>query len=427
MKVKNYYSITVLLVIFLSILGSVENLKSEILDRIAAVVGTEIILESEIAQIIEQQQNYIKEGTDKKDIRAKVLESMISSKVLYDIAINDTTIIVSEDEIESILEERVRSIVANVGGEDILMQKYNTTVSKLKMEYRADIKRSVFVDRLKGSKLRKVKISRREVEEFYESNKDSLPEIKENVTLSNLVVGFNSKAVSDEQTFRAAANIEKEILEGTLTFEEAAKKYSEDSSSEKGGDIGTTNRGDLVSEYEKAAYGLKIGEMTGPIKTEFGYHLIKLTELNGEKIRTSHILIKFKIKESGFEEALKTVLSIKDSISNKFMTFEEAVKRYSDDEKSKMNDGRIGTLNMEDMDAENQSTFRELQIGEISEPFKKENGYYIFKLLDKQEKHLVALSTDYSRIKDWALNKKRDKELQNWVEKLKERVFIEVK
>ena len=427
MNILKLNFVTIFFTVVILVFVTTDKLKSEILDRIAAIVGTEIILESEIDQILEQQRAYIKEGTDEKEVRSKILESMISNKVLYDIAINDTTIIVAEEEIEGILENRVKSIVANVGGEDILIEKYNTTISKLKMEYRDDIKRSIFVDRLKGKKLRKVKISRREVENFFESNKDSLPIIKENVLLSNLVIGFNSKAVSEEQTYQAAKDIEKEISEGKITFEEAAKKYSEDSSSERGGDIGTTKRGDLVPEYEKMAYGLDINEISIPVKSQFGYHIIKLTEMNGEKIRTSHILIKFKIKQSGFEDALKTVLTIKDSISNKFMTFEEAVKKYSDDEKSRMNNGQIGVLNMEDMDSENQEIFRALEIGGISEPFKKENGYYIFKLLDRQEAHTVNLNTDYSRIKDWALNKKREKELENWVEKLKDLVFIEIK
>ena len=420
-------ALVLLLITLLTVVGLTSNLKAEILDRIAAIIGTEIVLESEINQVIEQQKAYVKSGTDEKEMRKKILDSMISTKVLYDIAINDTTIVVSEDEIESILEDRVRSIVNNVGGEDVLINKYNTTISKLKMEYRDDIKRNIFVERLKGSKLRKIKISRREVEHFFNTNKDSLPEIKANVSLSNIVIGFDSKAVSNEQTLRASEDILKEILSGNISFEEAAKKYSEDSSSEKGGDIGTTNRGDLVPEYEKAAYNLKVGEISSPIKTQFGYHIIKLTEVNGEKIRTSHILTKFKIKKSGYEDALKTVLTLKDSIDNKFMTFEEAVKKYSDDEKSKINDGRIGVLKMEDMDTENQETFRNMEIGDISEPFKKENGYYIFKLLDKQEKHIVDLSTDYSRIKDWALNKKRETELENWIEKLKEKVYIEIK
>lgn len=399
---------------------------SKVIDRVAAVVGEEIILESEVNQILMAERRFSTQSDE--DLKKTILDNLISNKVLYSIAIKDTTILVDDAEVEDVLTRKIKDILDKVGGEKALEQQYNTTVSKLKTEYREDTKKSLFIRKLKDKELAKVKIYRSEVDKFYDAFKDSLPEIEESVTLAQLVVKFDESKVDEEKVLSEANEIREKIVSGEMTFEEAAEKYSDDKASAKqGGDIGTTSRGDLVKEYEAAAYSMDEGDVSRPIKSQFGYHIIRLDEKVGEKIRTSHILLQPEVNDEGYEIAKKKINLVADSIKNQHMTFEEAVKRYSNDEASKSVDGRIGRLVVEDLSEEYKTMFRSLDAGEISEPAEQADGYYLYKVLDKEEAHTVDFKRDYTKLKNWALERKKAKHLQKWIEDLKNKVYIEIK
>ena len=399
----------------------------EIIDRIAVVVGDEIILESEVNQLIMHQRGYGKSTLSDEELRKSVLENLISSKILYDIAVKDTNIVIDDEEVEMRLDGEIKNILNSVGGEDVLVSRYNITLSKLKGDKRKEIRKSLFVNKLKRNHLGKVEVSRNEVEQFFETYQDSLPLVKASVSLLELVCGLTSSDNSSLVSLKKAEQIREEIVSGKLTFEEAAKKYSEDSSAENGGDLGYSSRGDFVPEFEAVAYNLSPGEISEPVKSQFGYHIIKLVEKNGDKIRSSHILIKKVVSAENYEAAKKKADLLIDSLNNRNFTFEEAIQKYSDKEESKRKNGFVGVLELADMTDEFRKIFQDLKVGELTEPVKNKDGYYLYKVIDKQSDHKVDLTTDYSKLKDWTLARKRDKELKKWVEELKEKVYIELK
>ena len=402
-------------------------LHGEIIDRIAVVVGDEIILESEVNQLVMQQREYGRSTLSDEELRKSVLENLLSSKILYDVAVKDTNIVVEDEDVEMRLDSEIKNILNRIGGEEVLVSRYNITLSKLKNDKRKEIRKSLFVNKLKRNYLGKVEVSRNEVERFFETYQDSLPLVKASVTLIELVCGFTSEDDFSLGSLKKAQQIREDIVSGKLTFEEAAKKYSEDSSAENGGDLGYSNRGDFVPEFEAVAYNLSPGEISEPVKSQFGYHIIKLIEKNGDKIRSSHILIKKAVSAENYEAARKKAELLADSLNNRNFTFEEAIQKYSDKEESKRNNGFVGVLELADMTEEFRKIFQDLKVGEITEPVKNKDGYYLYKVIDKQSDHKVDLTTDYSKLKDWTLARKRDKELKKWVEELKEKVYIELK
>ena len=402
-------------------------LHGEIIDRIAVVVGDEIILESEVNQLVMQQREYGRSTLSDEELRKSVLENLLSSKILYDVAVKDTNIVVEDEDVEMRLDSEIKNILNRIGGEEVLVSRYNITLSKLKNDKRKEIRKSLFVNKLKRNYLGKVEVSRNEVERFFETYQDSLPLVKASVTLIELVCGFTSEDDFSLGSLKKAQQIREDIVSGKLTFEEAAKKYSEDSSAENGGDLGYSNRGDFVPEFEAVAYNLSPGEISEPVKSQFGYHIIKLIEKNGDKIRSSHILIKKAVSAENYEAARKKAELLADSLNNRNFTFEEAIQKYSDKEESKRNNGFVGVLELADMTEEFRKIFQDLKVGEITEPVKNKDGYYLYKVIDKQSDHKVDLTTDYSKLKDWTLARKRDKELKKWVEELKKKVYIELK
>ncbi|MBN2790518.1 MAG: peptidylprolyl isomerase [Candidatus Delongbacteria bacterium] len=414
--------------ILIAILFYASSTRCEIIDRISAVVGDEIILQSEVYQLVEHQKYMLSGNYNKAELRQMVLDELVSAKILYDVALKDTTITVEDEEVERILDDRINSVLERVGGEKNLQEQYNTTVSKLKKEYRTEIRKTLFVDKLKNRKLQKIDVSRKEIEDFYNNFKDSIPEVKSTISLSQLVINSSDESLALQKVFQKLKAIKEEIISGKITFEEAAEKYSQDPASAKnGGELGITSRGDLVTEYEISAYNLNEGDISEPVRTAFGYHLIRLNKKIGEKINTSHILIKATQDEADDDAAKNKALLVKDSIMNKYMTFEEAVKKYSSDPVSKAKNGRIGILKTDDLDPKYQDIFSDSKIGFISDPLKQNDGYYVYKVIDKQSAHKVDLKTDYSMLKNLASDRKRQEVMKKWIEELKEKVYIEIK
>jgi peptidyl-prolyl cis-trans isomerase SurA len=410
------------------IIVSAFMLRGEVLDKIIAVVGDEIILKSEVDQFVEHQRYSGGSKLDDSAFRERVLEELILGKIVYDIAVRDTTINVSDEEVQKVLDSRINSIIAQIGSEKKLEEMYNTTVSDLKKLYRSDIRKNLYSEKLKNKRIQKVIVSRKDVEDFFETYGDSLPPVKASVVLSQILIGFNNDAVTRSKGLSIAENIRKSIIDGEITFEEAALKYSEDkTSAARGGSIGLTSRGDLVPEYEMAAFNLKPGEISGPVVSKFGYHLIKMNEKSGEKINTSHILITLSKAAGNDDPAYGFALTVRDSIMSKKMSFEEAVRKYSSDEKTKYLDGSIGSMEIDELDSRYSELFKSSPVGFVTEPMLEKDGYFIYKIVDKREAHKIELTSDYSILKNMALERKKQKELSAWVQDLKKNVHIEIK
>nr|MDA3884722.1 peptidylprolyl isomerase [Candidatus Delongbacteria bacterium] len=414
-----------LLLTFISIIFIINSASGEVIDRIAAVVGDEIILQSEVNQLVEHQRYMLQGSFSEDQLKDMMLKELVSAKILYDIALKDTLIAVEDDEVERILDNRINSVLDRVGGEQKLEEQYKTTVSKLKKEYKTEIRKTLFVDKLKNRKLQKINVSRKEIEAFFSTYKDSLPEVKSTISLSQLVIKNSDESLGLEKAFNELKDIKTKIISKEITFEKAAEEYSQDPASAKnGGELGITSRGDLVTEYEVAAYNLDEGEISDPVKTTFGYHIIRLNKKIGEKINTSHILMMSSKENTDDEAALSKAVILKDSVMNKYMTFEEAVKKYSSDPISKAKNGRIGNINTDDLDAKYQEIFLNSEIGYISDPLKQADGYYVYKVLDKQLAHKVDIKTDYTMLKNLTTDRKRQSVMKKWIEELKEKVYI---
>lgn len=413
-------------VLFLILIYSL-SLRSEIIDRIIAVVGDDIILKSEVEQYAAQKQIFGFEGSE-QELRENILEELISVKILYDVAKKDTTISVSDEEVQRILDSRINPIIQQVGGEKKFEEIYNTTIADLKRHYRTEIRKNTLVEKLKNNYYSSVTVSRIEVEEYYKNFKDSIPPVKPSVSLSQLVVGFSNDALSQSKAVNIINEIRDQIISGDISFEKAAEMYSSDESSKlNGGSIGFTSRGDLVPEYERAAYNLEKGGISGPVKTEYGYHLIRVNDKIGEKINTSHILITPEAYIQDDSSTYDFAASLRDSVINREMTFEEAVRKYSSDEKSKAYNGQIGVLNLEDLDKKYTDIFESADIGYITEPLKEKDGYYLYKVMDKKSGHKININTDYTLIKNLAAEYKRQHELKKWIDELRKKVYIDIK
>jgi peptidyl-prolyl cis-trans isomerase SurA len=319
-------------------------------------------------------------------------------------------------------------MLQQAGSTEKLEEYYGAPMAKIKKDFKKQIENRFRIDMLKQKRFGEMKISRREVEEFYQSYSDSLPTIPPTVDISHILLELGPSEESLQEAYTKILNIQNRLNEGG-DFEQLAKEYSEDpGSASKGGDLGFVNRGDFVKEFEEVAFALEEGEYSDIVQTQFGFHIIQLLEKQGEKIHARHILVQLKPTEKDEQAVIQKLDAIRDSLINNEATWEEMALKYSDDPNVEEDKGHLGKYQTNSFQIEGfEKVSKSLEMGEISQPFKTEFGYHIVKLNNRETEREVSLSKDWQQIEQLALEFKRDREFKNWVASLRESIPVDVK
>ena len=398
---------------------------AQLLDRVVAVVDKDLILESDLNA---QVQFYVfnnKLDPSEPGLREQVLQNMINEKLIVAKAIEDS-ITVSDDEVQQQLEAVIKQRIQQVGSEARLEELYGMPISKIKREFRDEMRKNLISQRLQQQKFSGSEISRREVEEFFQQYKDSLGTIPEEVELSHIALkrkpGEAAKAVA-----RAKALAIIDSINAGVDFKELAKRHSEDpATAPHGGDLGLVRRGQFVKEFETAVFGLNEQQVSGIVETQFGFHIIQLVERRGDAVHPRHILIR--VERSSADDNL--VIAELDSLRTRALageSFAELAKKYSEDKESALIGGSLGTTALEQVDKSFYSTIVNLKEGQISEPVPLSvpgfDGFHIVFMRKRTPAHQASLETDYHRIETIAVNFKRNKEYAAWIEDLKGKIY----
>jgi len=420
---------TPILVLFLTSPGAFAQ---QVLDEIVAVVGDRIILLSELNQytynVALQQGIDPSKAPDKfEEIRKKTLENLVDQKVLL-LKAQEDSVQVEESQVDQVLNEQIQQMVQQLGSEEKLVEYFGAPLNKIKRDFRDDVRERLLIEALQAKKFREVKVSRREVEEFYHTMRDSLPEIQEAVKLSHILL----EVKPGDEAKRAAYERIKDLLQRVRAgedFPRLAEQYSEDpGSAANGGELGFIQRGEFVREFEEAAFALEPGQVSDIVETKFGYHIIKLLERRGEKINTAHILIRVQTTSEDEKRTLQRAEEIRQQILEGSADFAEMAKKYSDDKTTAAEGGSLGWFPVDQLQiAEFKKAVQDLKVGQVSSPLRTKFGYHVIKLDDKKEARKLALLQDWEQIETWALNFKRQKEFQKWLEDAKKDIHIDVK
>jgi peptidyl-prolyl cis-trans isomerase SurA len=400
-------------------------------DRVIAVIGNDIITESDFQYQVQlyARQNQLREINPY--IAQQIFQSMLTNKIILAKAEQDS-IIVTEDEVLKELDQRLKGMIAQVGSEEKLVEVYGMSLPKIKLLLKEELQKSMKVDKLKRKKFQGgIKVTDKEVASFYNTYKDSLPDQSDEYELAHIIL---SRKVSEAEK-KVAKNLALELLDSIKQgkdFSEMAKKYSGDSMSAiQGGDLGYAKKGTFVKEFEETVYNLKPGEVSDVVETQFGYHIIKLNEKQGDKIRSQHILIKFPKLESSDFETIAFLKDLKSRISSGQITFDSAAKEYSEDLTSKLKGGYLGLIPAEQLDSNTILVLNTLSPGQLSDPVRVGNneqyGYEIFKLIKMIPSHKLSIDTDFNKIKSYAASFKENQEMEAWLLQMKETIYVDIR
>jgi peptidyl-prolyl cis-trans isomerase SurA len=403
----------------------------QLVEAIAAVVGQEIVLKSEVDQFVQnyaiQQKLNIRSNPELlKKLQTDVLNQLIEQKILLTKAEQDT-IEVDDREVDKYVEEHVRYLIGQVGSEEQLEEIFQNPINKIKRDLRRETADRLKIEKLRRTKFQNIKISRREIEQFFNTYQDSIPEMRETVDISHILKQIK---VGDEGRMNTYQRINaiKEQIDNGADFEEMAKEYSEDpGTASRGGDLGFQKRGDFLQEYEEAAFGLEDGQISDIVQTQVGFHLIQLIERRGEKIHTRHILIRLQPTSDDEDRIKKELMTIREQLLNG-SNFDSLALTHSDDENVQNDKGHLGVWEIEKLAIPVfKNVLTDLEVNDISEPFKTEFGYHILKLNSREDARKLTLENDWEQIRQLALNFKIEKEYSKWILSIKKEVPIEVK
>mgnify|MGYP001469339263 FL=1 len=409
------------------------TLLAQSVDKIEAVLGDEIILTSEIES---QYLQYLSQGNTKSsEIRCQIIEDLLFQKLLINQAKLDS-LVVSDEEVEIEINKRLTYFESQLGSIEKVEDYFGKSKAEIELELSKVIKDQFLAQRMQTQLTSSIKVTPVEVKDAYDLLSDTeIPTMPTQVEVAQIVIKPN---ITNEQKdkIRAKLNSFRERVYNGEDFKMLATLYSDDpGSASKGGELGFVNRGDLVPEFERAAFRLKKGEISEVIESQFGYHIVQLIERRGEQINARHILIKTKVNATALHAAKLKMDSIANQISAGVLTFDEAVSKYSDDENKSnggllLNPNTMSTLHiLDDMAPALRLVVESLAEGEASAPsviqMQDENKVYrILRLNKRVETHKANLVDDFSKIKEYSINAKKQEILEKWMRKTIEKTYI---
>lgn len=434
-KYMNFRACMVLfLTTFITVNAFAQPAKSRKLDGIAAVVGDQIVLESDVERdyILSKQQ-----GLQVAD-KCEFLNDILMEKMLIDRAKHDTLIAVSQDEVSRSLNAQIEDFKQRGGGEESVLKFFGfRTMAEMKNEMKYIVEDNIFSRRKREMLVTGVDATPEEVRTFFEKNKNELPDVKEEITLSHIILYPEVSEENEQKIVDELKGIKQEIEEGA-SFATKAILYSEDpGSSNNGGQYLKVTRGKMVKEFDAVAFNLEEGEISDPFKTEYGYHIIKLDKRRGQELDLRHILVTLKPTEEEMAKTSEKLDSIRVLINEGKMTFKDAAIRFSEDKFTKYNDGNL----MSPQTGEDRFEKINLPLGEFSaitgvgegelsnvfvDDYQNKKVVRLMRVNRIYPEHKVNYEDDYYRIKQFAIRYKEQDVLVEWVKKQIPDSFIKI-
>ena len=405
------------------------QVKKVLADKIVATVGDKFILRSDIDNSIAdyKRQAQGQEGVTIPSV-CQIMEGQLIRKALVLQAEKDS-IIVTEDEIQNAIDSRIRQFLQQFGSKEVLEEVAGRSIFQLKDDFKILIKEQKLADEMQQKIVDKVKITPTEVRAFYNQIPiDSLPLYESEVQVLELVMHPKANRDIEEYVIQQLMDYRRQIEAGINKFDQLVKLYSEDPSSKENLGQFSLNRNERNFDpaFMAGSFRLKEGQISAPIKSKFGYHLIQLISRTGDDAVVKHILRIPPIAADEINETKTFLDSIrKDIVANKY-SFGEAVNKHSDDEGSKFTGGAVSgrdgsTYVNYDMlpDKDMVVLLKSMKPGDVSVPqvYVDDRGRKTVRLVyfrDRTEPHKENLKEDYNRIAARALEVKKARMLEAW-------------
>jgi peptidyl-prolyl cis-trans isomerase SurA len=432
--IKNKIFITLL---FLTSSLMIAQPKKVKVDGVVAVVGDYVVLDSDI------DLDYITlkaQGVDVSQItRCELFGMQLENKLYAHQAIQDS-IVVTDAEVNSFLNEQLDAAVEQIGSIDKVVKYYNKkNVEELRSHFFDAVKMNKLTSQMRNKIIEGVSITPEEVRTFFNSiPKDEIPTFGAEMEVAQIVI---KPVITEEEKKRVIDKlneIRQDVLNGSSFYSKAVLFTEDEASVGSGGFYKINRKTSFVKEFKDVAFSLAEGEISEPFETEFGYHIIKVEKIKGQEVELRHILISPKVSTQAMKDAREKIELIRNKIVNNEISFEEAAKSSSDQKETRNSGGVLlnprtmePRFELTKMDPTLYAQVSSLKDKEISLPIlDEERGvgkfYKIITVNNRIEEHQADFSRDYLKIKELALKDKQVKEIAKWTEEKIKETYIKI-
>lgn len=411
------------------------------IDGVAAIVGNDVVLESDIEGAYMQMQldGRVLDESDK----CSLLEQLLTDKLLANQGEVDS-LPVTDIEVANAVSQKIQALAQQAGSMSNMLALYQKPDEEtLASDLTPIIRSMLFADAMKKKLIGDLNPSPDQVRRFFNRiPKDSLPEFEEEFELATLTIHPKPNEASVNEVIERLGQMKKDIQNGA-DFRTLAILYSDDEgSASSGGVYENVSKGQFVKPFEAAAFNLEEGEISDPVQTEYGYHLIQVTKRRGEQIDLRHILMRPKNLPDDVAKTQAKMDSIVAKIRSGELKFDDAVKKFSEDDATKYNNGNM--LYFNPYTGESSSAFKvteldrnlyyavaNLSAGQVSDPIYIEDmrggDYYaVYYVRRHTERHRADYSKDFNKLKAMAKKELENTKLRDWVSKQSREVFVHI-
>ena len=404
--------------------------RTDLLDRIVAIVNKEVITQFELRERLERVQKELQRrgtsGVNSSELEHQVLERLILEKVQLQYARESGMRV---DDLE--LDRTVSRVAEN--------NKLSLTEFRQRLEadsipfdrFREELRNEILLTRLRDREvMSKLTVSEGEIDNLI-SEQSERKEIETEFNVAHILIRVPEQATPAQVEARRARaeEVARRLKEGT-DFAQLAATYSDAPDALQGGVIGWRSRQRLPELFVEALKGLNVGGVSGVFRSPAGFHVIKLLEMRGagapllvEQAHVRHILVRTNDLVSE-NEAKRKLLGLRERIVNG-VDFAELARLNSDDG-SASRGGDLGWVYPGDTVPEFERAFSELKLMEVSQPVKTPFGWHLIQVL---ERRTADVSSDRKRVdaRKVLLERKGDEAYQEWLRQLRDRAYVEVR
>ena len=400
-----------------------------LVDRIVAVVNNEVITRVELQGQVDRSLDELRRRKvplpPAEDIERQALERLIMDRVQLQFA-NQSSLKVDDLELD-------RAISRIAESNNMSLTEFRRTIERDGIafdRFREEIRQEIVLTRLREREVdNKITVGDSEIDNYLLEQKDAKVAPSE-YQLAHILVRIPEQA-SPEQVDRQRTRAEEAIgrLKQGADFAQIAATYSDAPDGLKGGDMGWRSQDRLPELFAEAAAKMNPGEISAPLRSPAGFHILKLIDRRGgaaplmvEQTHVRHILARTNEVVSE-DDAKRKLVQLRERIVNGAADFADIARQHSDDG-SASRGGDLGWLYPGDTVPEFERAFRELKPMEISEPVKSPFGWHLMQVL---ERRIADVSSDRKRLDARRVlrDRKSDEAYQDWLRQLRDRAYVE--
>jgi len=416
--------------VFIGLQVSGQKLK---IDGVVVVIGKNIVLDSDIDKF--KQEVELRSEGKIKITDCEMLEELMQQKLMSHHAVIDS-ITVADEEISSRVDRSIQYFTQQYGSIEKVIKAYGfNDLDDLKKELNSVQKENILIEKEQQNITEKIDVTPEEVRLYYNGlkEKEELPQFPAEIELAQIVIKAIPTSEETERVINKLNEIKKQIEDGSNFKMKAIINSDDPGVTSNGGEYTVTKESSFIKEFKEMAFTLDVGQVSKPFKSEFGYHIMQLNAIKGNTRVASHILMQLNVPEEKLNEIKRKAEKIILEIREGKLTFNDAVKKYSNDDDSKNNGGLIinpstgeSKFDLTRMDPAFYARVSDLKKGEMTEPFYDEerSGSKMFKFIlmkDRTNTHTADIIEDYVKIQQLALQKKKEETITKWSkEKIKD-------